>query len=101
MAPGPRFLGDQIRSEGPVRRFVYVRIGDLAGDAASAWSRRIKIDIHDIEAQLIAQAADGGMIIETAIEGTGKDGSPTCGTARPLRRGLVGQRGVDSAPTRG
>lgn len=101
VAPGPRFLGDQIRSEGPVRRFVYVRIGDLAGDAASAWSRRIKIDIHDIEAQLIAQAADGGMIIETAIEGTGKDGSPTCGTARPLRRGLVGQRGVDSAPTRG
>jgi len=46
--PGPKFFGDQVRREGPQRRFVYIRIGDLAGDPASPWSRRMKIDIHDI-----------------------------------------------------
>ena len=32
VAPGPKFFGDQVRREGPVRRFVYIRIGTLAGD---------------------------------------------------------------------
>lgn len=31
-SPGPKFFGDQVRREGPVRRFVYVRVGQSAGD---------------------------------------------------------------------
>jgi len=100
VSPGPRFFGDQVRSEGPVRRFVYIRIGDLAGDAASPWSRRMKIDIHDIGAEMLDAACLGGRMIETTVDGTGKDGSPACGTVRPLRRRLVADvGGVDSAPT--
>ena len=31
VAPGPRFLGEFVRSEGPERRFVYIAIGGQAG----------------------------------------------------------------------
>lgn len=56
VAPGPKFFGDQVRREGPERRFVYIRIGQLAGDPASPWSRRMKIDIHDMPHDLLAEA---------------------------------------------
>jgi hypothetical protein len=88
VAPGPKFVGDQVRREGPTRRFVYVRIGQSAGDPASPWSRRMKVDIHDLEPALLAGAAAGG-VIEIAVNGTGKDGTPACATARPVRRTLV------------
>lgn len=87
--PGPKFFGDQVRREGPVRRFVYIRIGDLAGDASSPWSRRMKIDIHDIEQDLLDRAADGGGVIETTVIGTGKDGTPSCATVRPTKRRIA------------
>ena len=45
VAAGPRFLGEFVRREGPSRRFVYVAIGAQAGDHASPWSRRVKLDI--------------------------------------------------------
>ena len=89
VAPGPNFFGDQVRREGPLRRFVYIRIGDLAGDAASPWSRRMKIDIHDIEQDMIDRASREGWVIETTVNGTGGDGTPACATLRPTARRLV------------
>ena len=89
VGPGPRFFGDQVRREGPVRRFVYLRVGQLAGDPSSPWSRRIKIDIHDIGEDLLAHAARSGGPIETTIIGTAEDGAPTCGTARPAARRIA------------
>ena len=91
IGPGPKFFGDQVRREGPVRRFVYVRIGQLAGDPSSPWSRRIKVDIHDIGDDLLSRAADSGAPIETTIIGTAKDGTPTCATVRPTAR-RIGKR---------
>lgn len=91
VAPGPRFFGDQVRREGPTRRFVYIRVGQLAGDASSPWSRRMKIDIHDIGNDLLDRAADGGGVIETTVIGTDKDGTPACATVRPTRRRIVGR----------
>ena len=89
VGPGPKFFGDQVRREGPVRRFVYLRVGQLAGDPSSPWSRRIKIDIHDIGEDLLAHAARSGGPIETTIIGTAEDGAPTCGTARPAARRIA------------
>jgi hypothetical protein len=86
--PGPRFFGDQVRREGPQRRFVYIRIGDLAGDPASPWSRRMKIDIHDMPAALL-EAAEGGTRIELVVGGTGKDGTPACATVPVMRQRLI------------
>lgn len=78
-----RVLGPFVRREGPARRFVYIRIGTSAGDpAAAAWSRRAKIDIHDIPPDLLEQAR-AGRILEVVLPGRGKDGSPACATVRP------------------
>jgi len=85
IAAGPKFFGDQVRREGPVRRFVYIRIGKMAGDAASPWSRRMKIDIHDIAPDLLDKAMAGG-VIELSVDGTGKDGTPACATVPSTRR---------------
>ncbi len=89
IGPGPKFFGDQVRREGPERRFVYIRIGQAAGDPSSPWSRRMKIDIHDIGTELLDRAAGGGGIIETVIQGTGADGTPACATVRPTARRIV------------
>lgn len=83
IASGPKFSGKQVRREGPVRRFVYVRVGASAGDCLSPWNRRMKVDIHDIPPDLIAQAMAGARLVAT-VSGTGKDGSPACATIRPV-----------------
>src|SRR3546814_13089391 len=57
LAPGPKFFGEQVRRDGAERRFVYICIGQSAGDMASPWTRRMKIDIHDIELELLERAA--------------------------------------------
>jgi hypothetical protein len=80
---GAKFFGKQVRREGPERRFVYIRIGTAAGDCASPWTRRMKIDIHDIEPALLDKAAKGGVLVGQ-INGTAKDGSPACATIRPV-----------------
>lgn len=89
VGPGPKFFGDQVRREGPVRRFVYVRIGQSAGDPFSPWSRRMKIDIHDITPDLLDRAANEKAVIETTVIGTDKDGTPACATLRPTGRRIV------------
>ena len=81
IAPGPKFFGDQVRREGPERRFVYIRIGQSAGQHGSEWSRRMKIDIHDLDRGLLDRAMAGGTI-ELAVNGTGKDGTPACATVK-------------------
>ena len=89
VGPGPKFFGDQVRREGPVRRFVYIRVGQLAGDPTSPWSRRMKIDIHDIGDELLKRAGDSTGVIETRILGTADDGTPTCATVQPTSRHIA------------
>lgn len=79
--PDGRMTGPFVRREGPERRFVYIRIGTSAGDHASPWSRRAKIDIHDIPKALLTP----GAVLEVTLPGRGKDGSPTCATVRPTQ----------------
>ena len=76
---GPKFYGEQVRSEGPERRFVYIAVGKQAGDESSPWNRRMKIDIHDIAAPLLNGALAGRRLVGT-VAGTGKDGTPACAT---------------------
>lgn len=78
--PDGRMTGPFVRREGPVRRFVYIRIGIAAGDHSSPWSRRAKIDIHDIPKALLLP----GAVLGVHLPGRGKDGSPACATVRPV-----------------
>ncbi|MFN3230441.1 MAG: DUF5990 family protein [Asticcacaulis sp.] len=77
-----RFTGTFVRREGPLRRFVYIAIGTSAGQH-SEWSRRAKIDVHDIPAELLALARTG-KVLETTLPGRARDGGPSCATVRPL-----------------
>lgn len=79
-----RLLGPFVRREGKERRFIYIRIGSLAGDHASEWSRRAKIDIHTIPATLLDRTRDG-VILELVLPGTGRDGTPACASVRPIQ----------------
>lgn len=79
IAPGPKFYGEQVRSEGPERRFVYVAMGRQAGGHDLDWSRRMKIDIHDIPAALLDGALAGKHLVGI-VAGMGKDGTPACAT---------------------
>ncbi|MDB5678670.1 DUF5990 family protein [Sphingomonas bacterium] len=89
VAPGPKFFGDQVRREGPVRRFVYIRIGQSAGDHSSEWSRRMKIDVHDTPQDLLDRAMAGEGVVELTVNGTGKDGSPACATVKVVGRQIT------------
>ena len=80
LQPDGRITGPFVRREGSVRRFVYIRIGTSAGDHAAAWSRRAKIDIHDIPKAVLVPNAR----LEVHLPGRGKDGSPACATVRPV-----------------
>jgi hypothetical protein len=87
IADGPKFFGEQVRSEGPERRFVYIAIGEQAGQKGTPWSRRAKIDIHTIPQAVLDKAA-AGKVLEGVVAGTGKDGTPACATiamAKPWR----------------
>jgi len=79
IADGPKFFGEHVRSEGPERRFIYIAIGEQAGQTRSPWSRRMKIDIHTLSAVLLAKAV-AGKTIEGTVTGTGADGTPACAT---------------------
>lgn len=89
VGPGPKFFGDQVRPEGPERRFVYIRVGQAAGQHGSPWTRRMKIDIHDSDPALIDQAIRDGGVIEFTIDGTARDGTPVCATIRPVAKRIV------------
>lgn len=71
--------GTFVRREGKERRFVYIAIGG-ALPGLPVVSRRAKIDVHDIPAELLRP----GAVVETTLPGRGKDGTPACGTVRPL-----------------
>lgn len=86
--PDGRMTGPFVRREGPKRRFIYIRIGTSAGDHAAAWSRRAKIDIHDIPPALLIPDA----VLEVHLPGRGKDGSPACATVRPTAPWCVAKR---------
>lgn len=89
VAPGPKFFGDQVRREGPVRRFVYIRIGRAAGDPASPWTRRMKIDVHDTPQDLLDRAMKGEGVVELTVDGTGAAGTPACATVKVKDRRIV------------
>ncbi len=78
----PTFTGPFI--QGPSNaKFVYIDIGTYAGQTDSMWSRRLKIPLIGITWDVVHQLS-ADFILETKIAGTGKDGSPGCGTVKPF-----------------
>ena len=70
--------------QGPAgARFVYIGIGTYAGQADTPWSRRLKIPLKGITADMIRRAsAARGAVLETRVQGTGRDGTPACASVK-------------------
>lgn len=79
----PNFLGPFTQGP-PTDRFIYFDIGQFAGQSDSCWNRRLKIPLIGITWEMIRQAsADGGVVLETRVPGTGKRGGPNCAKLNP------------------
>jgi Family of unknown function (DUF5990) len=82
--PVPDFLGLFVQGP-PGERFVYIDIGNAAGQTDTMWSRRLKIPLRGITSSMIDKLLnDPQMILETRVPGTGKDGGPNCATVKPF-----------------
>jgi hypothetical protein len=83
LTPTPAGLrpgGGFVRTDGR-GRFVYIASGQAAGDCQTEWSRRLKIYLHDLPADIAP-----GEVLEATIAGRAKDGGPACATV-PLLKG--------------
>src|SRR6185369_11549126 len=79
----PNFLGPLTQGP-PGGRFLYIDIGQLAGQGDSGWERRIKVPLVGITWGMIEQvSADPDLVLEARLPGTGRDGGPSCGTVHP------------------
>jgi len=70
-------VGGPIVQGPPDARFVYLDIGTYAGQAGSQWGRRLKVPLSGITSRMRQER-----VLETRVPGTGRDGTPNCGTVR-------------------
>jgi len=80
----PKFSGYFV--QGPAgNKFIYIDIGNCAGQTKTVWARRLKIPLTGITWKDIDKLnADPGLILETSVPGTGPDGGPNCATVKPF-----------------
>ncbi len=82
-----RFLGPYVHGS-PEARFLYLNSGQSAGDLGSCWIRRAKVWLKDIAPEQVrAVLADHGAVLESEIEGTGRDGGPVCASTHLIGDG--------------
>lgn len=80
---GLRPGGGFVRADGR-GRFVYVASGQQAGQPDTEWSRRAKVYLNDLPADLALATATAGDRLEARIPGRMGDGGPVCATVPPL-----------------
>lgn len=79
----PRLTGEFTQGT-PTARFVYVNSGTSAGELGSPWSRRAKVPLYGISADVIESALSKDAPLQATIAGTGKDGGPACASVKLL-----------------
>jgi len=83
----PRLSGSVADFRGPFvqgpagGRFVYIGIGQFAGQAETPFSRRLKIPLRGITVDMVRRAS-GGAMLEARVPGTGRDGTPACASVK-------------------
>jgi hypothetical protein len=75
----PNFSGDFVQGT-PARRFIYIDVGTYAGQKNTPWSRRMIVLLNGITREQINKALKPGRRLSARIQGTGKDGGPSCAT---------------------
>lgn len=82
-----RFLGEFV--QGPTgAKFVYLRVGTMAGDHFSPWTRRVKVPLAGLNWDVMLAARDKPKhILEARIPGTDRKGEPICASVKLLGDG--------------
>src|SRR4051812_36803659 len=80
----PKFSGPFVH--GPTGgKFIYLDIGQAAGQHGTQWSRRLKIPLTGITWEVMDQVTSNAKsFLITRVPGTGKDGGPNCATVKPF-----------------
>lgn len=81
----PRLLGPFVQGP-PQARFVYLCVGQAAGQIGCQWNRRVKVPLGGISQELV-EALRGGGRLEARIAGRGRDDSPACASVPLLAPG--------------
>jgi hypothetical protein len=81
----PRLLGAFVQGP-PTARFVYLCVGQAAGQLNSEWNRRIKVPLGGLAWDQM-RAAGPGTRLTARIAGRGRDGSPACASVPLLPPG--------------
>jgi Family of unknown function (DUF5990) len=74
-------LGGPFVQGPPGQRFVYLDIGIYAGQSDTPWSRRLKIPLEGITAEM---ATKGG-VFEARVPGKDREGAPSCATVKDFK----------------
>ncbi|NOT40381.1 MAG: hypothetical protein HOP13_07815 [Alphaproteobacteria bacterium] len=80
-----RLSGPIVKGSGD-KRFVYINSGQRAGQKETFWDRRAKVFLTDIGPKQLRACAAKEAVLETEIDGVGRDGGPCCATV-PLLGG--------------
>jgi len=88
----PNFLGPFVQGP-PSQRFVYINIGQSAGQYNSAWNRRLKVPLTGIALETINElATNDQLLLQATVPGTGKDNGPNCATVKPFAGWHIAKR---------
>jgi Family of unknown function (DUF5990) len=83
------FFGDCIQGT-TTERFIYIGIGMAAGQLNSIWSRRLKVPLRGITAEMILKLNESdSFCLETKVPAIGKDSTPNCATVKPFDGWLI------------
>ena len=73
-------------AQGPAdTRFVYVRSGTMAGQTTSPWTRRAKVPLFGISAELVRAALASHQPLVAHVAGQARDGGPFCASVPLLK----------------
>jgi hypothetical protein len=66
-------------------RFVYLCVGQYAGQVGSPWARRMKVPLVAISGELVELALGRPLsVLEAQVPGTARDGGPNAATVKPV-----------------
>jgi Family of unknown function (DUF5990) len=71
-------------------RFIYVNSGTYAGQEGTCWGRRAKLALQSITRDQVENVLrNDGARMQTTMQGTGRDGGPTCASVKGIEWSVV------------
>nr|AAK28569.1 hypothetical protein [uncultured bacterium] len=89
LSSDPLRLTGEFTQGPPAARFIYINSGSYAGQPGKIWSRRAKVPITGIPAQLAKDAIASNGVLQAVVYGIAKDCGKFCASVPLLRDWVV------------